>query len=271
MSKRARLLWLGIGGAVLGAIVVIATLWIVLGNNTRQHTQAVAMTPQQVVTQYQQKAADFLSAYTVLPPENLIMQFKVRTESQYIEFPATNYLEYKQSGTSQRSFEELSAQTLSILQSFAFTQQEAAGSYVTYQSPNKVCQLQRVTVGAAYAFGCMTRDDIDTKVGLSQQLLAAVKVSESSLTLPEGATLIIDEVRVDNTIRYATMSFASDAITASRQGAPRLLFGNTGSSWEYVANLNNTAAKSDGRQRVSDADRARLNDAKWKGALSSVY
>ena len=271
MSKQAKLIWLAIGAAFLVAVSVIAILWVVLGNNTQSYNRAVAMTPQQVVSEYQQKTADFLSQYTVLPPENLIMQFKVRAGSQYVEFPAAHYLQYKQSGSAQRSFEELGKQTASVLKPLAFTQKEAAGSYVTFESPNKLCQLQLVKLAANFAFGCVTRDDADAEAVLSQQLLSAVKVGDPSLALPDGATMVIEQIRVDDTLRYATMSFSSDAITASPQGAPRLVFGNLGDSWEYVANLNNRAAQSDGRQRISDADKVRLNDPKWKGALSSVY
>lgn len=271
MSKQAKLVWLGIGAVFVVAVVVIVILWVVLGNNTQRYTRAVAMTPQQVVSEYRQKTTDFLSQYSVLPAENLIMQFKARVDSQYIEFPATNYVEYRKNGDAQRSFEEMSAQTLSVLKPLAFTQKEAAGSYVTYESPNKICQLQLVKLAANFAFGCITRDNVDANVTLSQQLIAAVKVGEPLLVLPEGATMVIEQVRVDDTLRYATMSFASDAIATSQQGAPRLIFGNLGTSWEYVANLNNSAVQSDGRQRISDTDRARLNDPKWKGELSSVY
>lgn len=251
----------------------IAILIFSLGKNIPERLDPTASTPEQVVADYQlqtaEKWAGFTQLDTDLTPSGLIYESGGRQYSLQL----AHVIAFVAPMSAGKSIETTQDEAEKVLARIKFKEVSRDPQQALFENVNKLCQVRDISVDnrKMYSFGCVQKQAADEQVALSNSLFSLYEAREPELARSIAATpLRLFEQKVSETVAYATLSFDGEAVTEG-QSYPRLLFGSINGQWEYVANVNNSAAVSDGKRSISDEDLIKINDGKWQGALSNVY
>lgn len=259
-------------GVVVAIAATIAVLLLVLGRDEVEKLDPVSSSTADVVRVYTAESTEYWKEYDTKNTADAYAGLLIDDGGRTYEVPATDSVVYSSEDAS-RNFDGAKRHTETLLaESTQFTIASSQDGRELYQTENKYCQLRDVSGDSKqFALACATKQLVNDQIALAKQLYALYEGQAEAVSFDfNGTVSLVDVTEVNETIRYASLSFNGRASTTA-EGYPRLLFGSLNGEWEFLANLNNRGVPSDGKRSVSEADLARMNDEKWGGVFDDVF